>query len=76
MSILETPRGLARCPECGGTGEPTEWRAEGGFDLAMRQFFCRSCRAEFYLVMVDNEHIKAADERSREMMVAREIAKD
>lgn len=63
MGILSTLSGTAKCPECGGTGDPTAWIPPPGYDGLMRQFICRSCHAKFFYTVPDGEQLLNVKER-------------
>ncbi|MBA7601977.1 hypothetical protein ES703_09062 [subsurface metagenome] len=63
MGILSTLRGTAKCPECGGTGDPTGWLPTLGYDPMMRQFVCRGCRTKFFHIVPDGEQLLNVKER-------------
>ena len=72
MTILQTLSGTAKCPECGGTSDPTAWLPSPGYDGMMRQFFCWSCHTKFYYQVPNQEQLLNIKERVKALLVARE----
>lgn len=75
MTILQTLAGTAKCPGCGGIGDPTDWIPPPGHDPMMRQFKCRSCWAYFYYPAQDGELLTKIRSRVKALREAGELSR-
>lgn len=76
MKTLSRHGGTAKCPECGGTSDPTGWLPIPGNDPMMREFICRDCHYEFYYIVPDGEQLIHVRERVKALQEAGELQND
>jgi len=57
MVNLNLPAGTAKCRECGGRSEPTEWLPSPGYEGMMRQFECQSCHEKWFYTLPNEKQL-------------------
>jgi len=58
---------LKKCPNCGGSGNKTDWEPKPGNDPFMRQYHCQSCGVLFYGLLTMEQREAVYDEKTDEV---------